>query len=99
MHSSACRAVGMSFTPLAFEALGGMSELTASTLSKGLGQLGQRLGVSPTDSTRHFFSGVRSLYGEGMPPSGFTGSLPSLPPITCHLTSICSLVPLFKICF
>ena len=51
----ACRAVGVSFIPLAFEALAGMSEATTTSLSRIGRLLGQRLGVSPADSIRHLF--------------------------------------------
>ena len=54
-HAPACRAVGVSFIPLAFEALGGMSEATTTSLSRIGRLLGQRLGVSPADSIRHLF--------------------------------------------
>ena len=45
-----------SFIPLAFEALGGMSEATTTSLSRIGRLLGQRLGVSPADSIHHLFS-------------------------------------------
>ena len=46
-HAPACRAVGVSFIPLAFEALAGMSDNHLVVQNWSL--LGQRLGVSPTD--------------------------------------------------
>jgi hypothetical protein len=43
------------FHPLAFEALGSMSEATTTSLSRIGRILGQRLGVSPAVSIRHLF--------------------------------------------
>ena len=54
-HAPACRTVGVSFFTLAFEALGGMSEATTTSLSRIGRLLGQRLGVSPAASIRHPF--------------------------------------------
>ena len=54
-HAPACRAVGVSFIPLAFEALGSKSEATTTSLSRIGRILGQRLGVSPAVSIRHLF--------------------------------------------
>ena len=54
-HAPACPAVGVSFIPLAFEALGGMSEAKTTSLSRIGRILGQRLGVSPSDSIHHPF--------------------------------------------
>ena len=47
-HAASCRAIGVSFVPLAFESLRGCSNLTAETLA-GIGRaVGQRLGISPS---------------------------------------------------
>ena len=54
-HAAACHAVGVSFVPLVFEPLGGMSELASTTVSRIDRLLGQRLGISPADTTRHLF--------------------------------------------
>ena len=54
-HAAACHAVGVSFVPLVFETLGGMSELASTTVSRIGRLLGQRLGISPADTTRHLF--------------------------------------------
>ena len=54
-HAAACHAVGISFVPLVFETLGGMSELASTTVSRIGRLLGQRLGISPADTTRHLF--------------------------------------------
>ena len=61
----------------AFEALGGMSEATTTSLSRIGRLLGLRLGVSPADSIRHLFqaSAALSLSGVGMPLSGSIDSL------------------------
>ena len=54
-HAAPCSAVGVSFISLAFESLGGVSELAIRTIRR-IGQyLGQRLGVSPSMSTRQLF--------------------------------------------
>ena len=54
-HGAACQAIGICFIPLAIESLGGMSDMTADTISSIGRLLGQRLGISPGESTRHLF--------------------------------------------
>ena len=54
-HGAFCQAAGISFIPLAFETLGGMSDTTADTITS-LGRLiGQRFGISPSESSRQLF--------------------------------------------
>lgn len=54
-HADSCHEVGVVFTPLVVEALGGWSEQACHTIS-AIGRLqGQRLGISPTESTQHLF--------------------------------------------
>ena len=54
-HAVSCRAVGVSFIPLAIESLGGWSELGAKTISHIGRLLGQRLGICPSTTSRHLF--------------------------------------------
>ena len=54
-HVPSCRASGVSFIPIIFEALGGLSELAVATLSNIGRLLGQRTGVPPSETTRHLF--------------------------------------------
>ena len=66
-HAASCRAIGVSFVPLAFESLGGCSKLTAETLA-GIGRaVGQRLGIPPPTASRQLFL---SLCGGGTPLCG-----------------------------
>ena len=54
-HAASCRAIGVSFVPLAFESLGGCSKLTAEILA-GIGRaVGQRLGIPPPTASRQLF--------------------------------------------
>ena len=55
LHAASCRAVGVSFVPLLVESLGGWSDLAAKTLSSIGRLLGQRLGIPPSETTRHLF--------------------------------------------
>ena len=52
-HGASCQAVGISFIPLAIDSLGGVSDMSADTISSLGRLLGQRLGISPVESTRH----------------------------------------------
>ena len=53
-HAEACCSAGVTFIPLVVESLGGWSD-EASTIA-AIGRLmGQRLGISPTECTRHLF--------------------------------------------
>ena len=63
-HANACQAVGVSFIPVVLETLGGLSASAVSVVAC-LGQLlGQRMGISPADSTRHLFQRCAiSLWG------------------------------------
>lgn len=54
-HAGACNEVGVSFIPIVFESLGGLSSSAVSNLTY-LGRLvGQRLGIPPSESIRHLF--------------------------------------------
>ena len=54
-HAEDCRSIGVSFIPLVMETLGGWSEEASRTISS-IGRLqGQRLGVPPSETTRHLF--------------------------------------------
>ena len=57
-HGSACQAIGISFIPLAIESLGGLSDTASDTIYCIGRLLGQRLGISPTESTRHLFQKI-----------------------------------------
>ena len=50
-HGTACQAVGVTFIPLVIETLGGMSSSAVSTLAG----IGLRMGIPPSDFTRHLF--------------------------------------------
>ena len=54
-HAAPCRAVGVSFVPLAIESLGGWSELAVRSISRIGHLLGQRLGISPSITSHHLF--------------------------------------------
>ena len=54
-HAEACRSVGVTFVPLVVESLGGWSETAVHSIKSIGRQLGQRLGIPPTDSTTHLF--------------------------------------------
>ena len=54
-HGSQCQSAGITFIPITFEALGGMSALAADTIAKIGRLLGQRLGLPPQERTRHLF--------------------------------------------
>ena len=54
-HVAACQAAGISFIPLAVETLGGLSVTAADTISSIGRLMGQRFGISPSESTRHLF--------------------------------------------
>ena len=88
-HEASCRDVGVSFVPLIFESLGGLSNLGCKTLHSIGRQLGLRVGVPISDSI------LSGTYGEGMLLFGFTVS-PSLLHI---LTVFCSFnfVPFFSV--
>ena len=51
VHASA----GISFIPLLFESLGGLSSLSSQTISAIGLHLGQRIGVSPADTRRQLY--------------------------------------------
>ena len=54
-HAEACRSVGIAFTPLVVETLGGWCQEAINTV-KDIGRIqGHRLGISPSESTRHLF--------------------------------------------
>ena len=54
-YAAACREVGVSFIPLVFESLGGLSDAAADSIASVGRLLGQRLGTPPSESTRHLF--------------------------------------------
>ena len=54
-HAEACRSVGVSFIPLVVQSLGGWSDEAADTISSIGHFMGQRLGISPVESTCHLF--------------------------------------------
>ena len=54
-HGAECQAAGISFTPLAIETLGGLSDTTADTISNIGRLIGQRFGISPIESSRQLF--------------------------------------------
>lgn len=54
-HAEACRTVGVSFVPLVVESLGGWSDEASDTIANIGRLLGQRLGIPPSESTRHLF--------------------------------------------
>ena len=53
--AEACCSVGVSFIPLVMESLGGWSDEAVDTISSIGRPMGQRLGISPVESTRHLF--------------------------------------------
>ena len=54
-NSESCHALGINFIPLAVESLGGWSSKAIDTISS-IGKLqGQRLGISPSETTHHLF--------------------------------------------
>ena len=54
-HAEACRSVGIAFIPLVVETLGGWCQEAINTV-KDIGCIqGHRLGISPSESTRHLF--------------------------------------------
>ena len=55
LHDAPCAAVGVSFLPILFESLGGLSSLSATTISTISRHLGQRIGSPPADTKRHLF--------------------------------------------
>ena len=60
-HAEACRSVGVTFVPLVVESLGGWSETAVHSIKSIGRQLGQRLGIPPTDFTTHLFQRL-SIY-------------------------------------
>ena len=54
-HTDACNEVGVSFIPIVFETLGGLSSSAVCNLAYLRRLVGQRLGIPPSDSTRHLF--------------------------------------------
>ena len=78
-HAASCRAVGVSFIPLAVESLGGWSDVAAKTISRIGHVLGQRLGIPPPSPLANCSRGAPCHCGEGMLPYGCTVSLQSPP--------------------
>ena len=64
-HAASCRAVGVSFIPLAVESLGGWSDLAAKTISRIGRLLGQRLGISPSITSCQLFQRCSVLLCRG----------------------------------
>ena len=54
-HSEACQSAGVSFVPMVVETLGGWDEEAVRTITAIGRSQGQRLGIPPSDSTRHLF--------------------------------------------
>ena len=54
-HKESCHAVGVSFTPMVIESLGGWSEIASHNISRIGRLMGQRSGSPPSESTRHLF--------------------------------------------
>ena len=54
-HSEACQSVGVLFVPMVVETLGGWDEEAIRTITAIGRSQGQRLGIPPSDSTRHLF--------------------------------------------
>ena len=54
-HSETCQSVGVSFVPMVVETLGGWDEEAVRTITAIGRSQGQRLGIPPSDSTRHLF--------------------------------------------
>ena len=54
-HAEACHAVGVLFIPLAAETLGALSSEAIDTIASISRIQGQRLGIPPSESTRHLF--------------------------------------------
>ena len=54
-HGSQCQPAGITVISCAIETMGGMSSLAAETIANIGRLLGQRLGLSPYESTRHLF--------------------------------------------
>ena len=81
-HAASCRAVGVSFIPLAGESLGGWSDMAAKTISC-IGCLQcQRLGTPLPSPLASPFRGAPCRCGEGMLHCGCTASLQSPPSLT-----------------
>ena len=55
LHHAPCASAGISFIPLLFESLGGLSSLSSQTISAIGLHLGQRIGVSPADTRRQLY--------------------------------------------
>ena len=54
-HKDSCHAVGVSFTPMVIESLGGWSEIASHNINRIGRLMGQRSGSPPSESTRHLF--------------------------------------------
>ena len=57
-HGAQCQSAGITFIPITFEALGGMSSLAAETIASIGRLLGQRMGLAPQETTRHLFQRI-----------------------------------------
>ena len=74
-----CHSAGITFIPVTFEALGGLSSLATYTVA-GIGQLlGQHLGLSPQESTRHLFQRLSISLWRGNATLWIHRSLPPSP--------------------
>ena len=78
-HGPHCEAAGIDFIPVSFEALGGMSPLTITTVARIGRLLGQRHGLIPKDTTRHLFQQVSVSLWRGNA-SLWCHRFPHLPP-------------------
>ena len=69
-HSEACQSAGVSFVPMVVETLGGWDEEAVRTITAIGRSQGQRLGIPPSDSTRHLFQRLTVSLWRGMPACG-----------------------------
>ena len=73
------QAAGISFTPLAIETLGGLSDTTADTISNIGRLIGQRFGISPIESSRQLFQRLAISLWRGNATAWIHRCLPPVP--------------------
>ena len=78
-HGAPCHSAGITFVPVTFEALGGMSSLATNTVASIGRLLGQRLGLAPQESTRHLFQRLSISLWKGNAALWIHRSLPPSP--------------------
>ena len=94
-HNNACRLVGVTFTPLVMESLGGWSDEAICTIS----QIGDNALTHPQLRLQDISSRNWPTHcGEAMLPSGYVGSLPSPSRLMDHPIFYFLLFPLFLFC-